>query len=162
MNPHFDKFQKTITNRFQFAFFKLVKLPAAFVAGLRIGKINSFEAVVLVKHNWLNQNPFRSMYFAVQSMAAEMSTGLFAIGQTYKRKPIVSMLVVGIEGQFFKKATGLIAFTCLDGAKVEAVIEECIQTGEGRTLACTSIGTNEQGEKVSEFIIHWSFKAKSI
>jgi hypothetical protein len=102
------------------------------------------------------------MYFAVQSMAAEMSTGLFAVGQTYKRKPTVSMLVVGMEGKFFKKATGLISFTCKDGAAVESVIEECIQTGEGRTLACTSVGTNEQGEKVSEFIIHWSFKAKSL
>jgi Domain of unknown function (DUF4442) len=162
MNPQFDQFQKTITNPFKFTFFKLVKLPASFVAGLRVGKLTSSEAVILVKHNWLNQNPFRSMYFAVQSMAAEMSTGLFAVGQTYKRKPSVSMLVVGIEGKFFKKATGLISFTCKDGAAVESVIEECIQTGEGRTLACTSIGTNEQGEKVSEFIIHWSFKAKSL
>jgi hypothetical protein len=162
MNPQFDRFHKTITNRFKFAFFKLVKLPAAFIAGLRIGKFTANEAVILVRHNWLNQNPFRSMYFAVQSMAAEMSTGLFAVGQTYKRKPTVSMLVVGIEGKFFKKATGLIAFTCKDGAAVESVIEECIQTGEGRTLACTSVGTNEAGEKVAEFIIHWSFKAKSI
>ena len=162
MNPQFDRFQQIITNRFQFAFFKLVKLPAAFVAGLRVGKLSSTEAVILVKHNWLNQNPFRSMYFAVQSMAAEMSTGLFAVGQTYKRQPAVSMLVVGIEGKFFKKATNLISFTCSDGAAVEAVIEACILTGESRTLACTSIGTNEQGDKVSEFIINWSFKAKSI
>lgn len=161
MNPRFDRFQKMITNRFQFSFFKLIKLPAAFFAGLRIGKLNSTETVILVKHSWLNQNPFRSMYFAVQSMAAEMSTGLFAVGQTYQREPVVSMLVVGIEGKFFKKATGLISFTCKDGAKVEAIIEECIQTGEGRTLDCLSVGTNEQGEKVSEFIIHWSFKAKS-
>lgn len=162
MNPKFADFQKKITNPLQFTFFKLYKLPAAFVAGLKIGKLDAQEAVVQVKHGWINQNPFQSMYFAVQSMAAEMSTGLFAVGQTYQRNPAVSMLVVNIEGSFYKKATGLISFTCTDGALVDDTIEACIATGEGRTLQCTSIGTNEQGEKVSSFIITWSFKAKQL
>lgn len=160
MNLNFGRFQKLITNPFQFAFFKIVKLPAAFVAGLRIGKFTAEESIILVKHGWLNQNPFQSMYFAVQSMAAEMSTGLFAVGQTFKRNPTVSMLVINVEGKFNKKATGLISFTCKDGAKVEAIIEECIATGEGRTLVCSSLGTNERSEVVSEFFITWSFKSK--
>lgn len=162
MNPQFYQFKKVMENPLKFAFFKLVKLPAAFVAGLKIGEISETKAVVLVRHQWLNQNPFKSMYFAVQSMAAEMSTGLFAVGQTYQRKPSVSMLVVAIEGKFYKKATGLIAFTCNDGLAVDTAIEESIATGEGRTIVCKSIGTNEAGELVSEFLITWSFKAKSI
>lgn len=160
MNPHFTSFQKTITNPIEFAFFKLVKLPASWVAGLRVKKIDAQTAVITVKHGWINQNPFKSMYFAVQSMAAEMSTGLFAVGQTYKRTPAVSMLVVGIEGKFFKKATGLISFTCNDGKAVEDAIEKTIATKEGQTIVCTSVGTNENGERVSEFTLTWSFKAK--
>lgn len=89
-----------------------------------------------------------------------MSTGLFAVGQTYKRTPAVSMLVVGIEGKFFKKATGLISFTCNDGKMVEEAIEKTIVTKEGQTVVCTSVGTNENGERVSEFTLTWSFKAK--
>ncbi|MBH2003885.1 MAG: DUF4442 domain-containing protein [Sphingobacteriia bacterium] len=162
MNPQFPRFEQLVTNPFRFALFKLVKLPASFVAGLRVEKLNAAEAVILVKHGWLNQNPFRSMYFAVQAMAAEMSTGLFAVGQTYQRNPSVSMLVVNIEGKFFRKATGTIAFTCKDGALVDQTIEACIADGEGRTLQCRSIGTNEQGEVVSEFVITWSFKAKKV
>lgn len=162
MNPEFGRFQQIITNPFKFAFFKIIKLPATFVAGLRIGKFSVDESIILVRHSWLNQNPFQSMYFAVQSMAAEMSTGLFAVAQTYKRNPTVSMLVINVEGKFYKKATGLIAFTCKDGAKVEAIIEECITTGESRTLICSSFGTNEQGEVVSEFFITWSFKSKKL
>lgn len=160
MNPAFNRFQQLITNPYKFTFFKIVKLPAAFVAGLRIGIFTAEESIILVKHGWLNQNPFQSMYFAVQSMAAEMSTGLFAVGQTYKKNPSVSMLVINVEGKFYKKATGLISFTCKDGAKVEAIIEACIATGEGRTLVCSSLGTNEHGEIVSEFFITWSFKSK--
>lgn len=161
MNPHFSAFKKIITCPIRFAFFKLVKLPAAFIAGLKIGYIDEAKTVILVKHGWINQNPFNSMYFAVQAMAAEMSTGLFPVGQTYQRKPAVSMLVVGLEAKFVKKATGLIAFTCNDGLMVANAIEEAIATNQGRTIVCKSIGTNSQGETVAEFLITWSFKSKS-
>jgi len=160
MNPQFTAFKKSITNPIRFAFFKLVKLPAAFIAGLKIGYIDETKTVILVKHGWINQNPFKSMYFAVQAMAAEMSTGLFPVGQTYKRTPAVSMLVVGLEAKFVKKATGLIAFTCTDGLMVARTIEEAIQTKEGKTIVCKSIGTNSNGEVVAEFYITWSFKSK--
>lgn len=160
MNPQFPAFKKVISNPIRFAFFKLVKLPAAFIAGLTIGYIDESKTVILVKHGWLNQNPFKSMYFAVQAMAAEMSTGLFPVGQTYKRTPAVSMLVVGLEAKFMKKATGLIAFTCIDGLLVSETIEEAIATKEGKTIVCKSIGTNLEGETVAEFYITWSFKAK--
>jgi len=160
MNPQFPAFKNIITNPVRFAFFKLVKLPAAFIAGLKIGYIDEAKTVILVKHGWINQNPFKSMYFAVQAMAAEMSTGLFPVGQTYKRSPSVSMLVVGLEAKFVKKATGLIAFTCTDGLMVAEAIEDAIATKEGKIIQCKSIGTNNNGEVVAEFYITWSFKSK--
>lgn len=160
MNSQFPAFKKIITSPISFAFFKLVKLPAAFIAGLKVGYIDEEKTVILVKHGWLNQNPFKSMYFAVQAMAAEMSTGLFPVGQTYKRSPAVSMLVVGLEAKFVKKATGLIAFTCTDGLMVAETIEDAIQSKEGKTIVCKSIGTNTNGEVVAEFNITWSFKSK--
>ncbi|TAG12462.1 MAG: thioesterase [Sphingobacteriia bacterium] len=151
-----------MTNPLKFAFFKFTKLPAAFIAGLKIGYMDAHKTTITVRYNWLNQNPFKSMYFAVQSMAAEMSTGLFAVGQTYQRNPPISMLVVSVEGKFFKKATGLISFTCNDGILVSDAIEESIATGAGKTVVCKSIGTNEVGELVSEFLIIWSFKVKQL
>lgn len=160
MNPSFERFKQAITHPLKFAFFKLTKLPAAFIAGLKIGYIDANITRVTVRYKWVNTNPFKSMYFAVQSMAAEMSTGLFAVGQTYQRRPLVSMLVVSVEGKFLKKAVGLITFTCKDGGLVSNAIEESIATGEGKTVVCKSIGTNEAGELVSEFLITWSFKVK--
>lgn len=160
MNPQFPVFRNIITNPIRFAFFKLVKLPAAFIAGLKVGYIDEAKTVILVRHGWINQNPFKSMYFAVQAMAAEMSTGLFPVGQTYKRTPAVSMLVVGLEAKFVKKATGLIAFTCTDGLMVAEAIEEAIATKQAKTIQCKSIGTNSNGEVVAEFFVTWSFKSK--
>jgi hypothetical protein len=94
-------------------------------------------------------------------MAAEASTGILGMSAVYKRKPSVSLLIVKIEGNFFKKAVGKIAFTCSDGAKVHQAVEEAIASGESKSTICRSIGKNESGEIVAEFFCTWSFKARS-
>jgi len=160
MNPAFRVFQQQITNPIKFRLFMLQRLPSALFAGLRVKALDDKQAVVTVKYKWFNQNPFKSMYFAVQSMAAEMSTGLLASGQVYQRNPAVSMLVVGLEAKFVKKAVDTISFTCKDGDAIDEVIESSIATGEGKTIRCHSIGTNLAGEVVSEFWITWSFRVK--
>ena len=160
MNPQFSAFQKIILHPFKFGFFLFKKLPAAWIAGLRMKKFEAEECVVIVRHQWLNQNPFQSMYFAVQSMAAEMTTGMLAFGQIYQRNPSVSMLVVGMQSKFHKKATGHITFTCTDGILIANTIEEALSTGQGHSITCYSIGKNKEGEIVSEFWFTWSFKAK--
>ncbi len=161
MNPSFVNFAKQVTNPFKFQIFMFQKLPSALFAGLRIKEFDKQHAVITVSYKWFNQNPFRSMYFAVQSMAAEMSTGLLASGQVHQRNPAVSMLVVGLEAKFLKKAVDTVSFTCSDGKEIDRAIEESIATGEGKMLLCKSIGKNLAGEIVSEFLITWSFKAKS-
>ncbi|NCI51450.1 DUF4442 domain-containing protein [Sediminibacterium roseum] len=158
MNP---EFQKQILNPIKFRLFMLSRLPAAFFAGLRVKELSGHKAVVSVRYKWFTQNPFRSMYFAVQSMAAEMSTGLLASGHIYKRNPAISMLVVGIEAKFFKKATDVVSFTCNDGEAILQQIEEAVVTGEPRTIKCRSEGTDIAGDVVSEFFITWSFKART-
>jgi hypothetical protein len=46
-------------------------------------------------------------------MAAEMSTGALAMAYLYKIDPPVSMLVVKVESEYFKKATGRTNFVCV-------------------------------------------------
>jgi hypothetical protein len=161
MNPMFSQFRQQILNPLKFRIFMFQRLPAAFFAGLRVKVFEEERALVTVKYKWFTQNPFRSMYFAVQSMAAEMSTGLLASGHIYKRDPAVSMLVVGLEAKFLKKATDLVSFTCNDGEAIRKIVEEAIAAGEARTITCRSEGTNIAGEIVSEFFITWSFKGKN-
>ncbi len=99
-----EAFFKLIRNPFLFRFFLLTRLPAAFLAGLRLELITPARAVVKLRYQFLTKNPFRSTYFACLGMAAEMSTGLLAMANLYQRKPTISMLVIRIESQFFKKA----------------------------------------------------------
>ncbi len=160
MNPNFNLFSRLISNPISFRFFLFQKLPAAFFAGLRIQHFDSNSCTVKIKYSWFSKNPFKSVYFAVEAMAAEMCSGMLAFGQVYQRNPKISMLVVKMEVNFIKKATGTILFTCEDGAAIQAAINESIASGEGKTLVCVSKGKNSANETVAEFFITWSFKAK--
>lgn len=142
--------------------FLFFKLPSAFISGVRVKQIDENKCVVTVKHRWINQNPFNSMYFAVQAMAAELSTGALVISEIQKSGKKISMLVANNKSNFSKKATGRITFTCNDGALAVQSIQEAIATGEGQTFWMKSIGTNEKGEQVSEMDFEWSVRVKSV
>ena len=160
MNPNFKQFSALISNPIAFRFFLFQKLPAAFFAGLRIAHFDAKTCTVKIKYSWFSKNPFKSIYFAVEAMAAEMCSGMLAFGQVYKRNPKISMLVVKMEVNFVKKATGTVLFTCEDGAAIQAAINASIETGKGQTIVCLSKGKNSANETVAEFFITWSFKAK--
>jgi hypothetical protein len=160
MNSSFNIFKKIITNPIKFRFFLFTKLPAAFFAGLRIHHFDDNSCVVRIRYSWFTMNPFKSIYFAVEAMAAEMCSGMLAFGQVYKKIPKVSMLVVKMEVAFVKKATGVLLFSCEDGMAIQTAVDEAIATKEGKTIICKSIGKNEAGEVVAEFNFTWSFKAK--
>jgi hypothetical protein len=145
----------------KFRLFLLQKLPSAFFSGLRVNEMDEEKSVISVPYRWFTRNPFRSIYFACLSMAAEMSTGILAMAHTYKREPSISMLVVKTEAFFFKKATNKTRFICDEGIKIRETIARAIAHGQGETVAVKATGWSESEEKVAEFIITWSFKARS-
>lgn len=155
-----DSFIHLINHPVKFRLFLLSKLPSAFFRGVRVKYISKEKAAVTVPYKWFSQNPFKSTYFACLAMAAEMSTGLLSMMNTYKRQPAISMLVTGLEATYFKKATGTTTFICEDGNAIRNTIEEAIQSGEGKSIKAKSTGYNDQGELVAEFFITWSFKVK--
>lgn len=140
--------------------FVLFKLPSAYFCGVRVKDINDSSCTVTVKHRWINQNPFNSMYFAVQAMAAELTTGALVISQIQQSGKKISMLVANNKGNFTKKATGRITFVCKDGHLIADAIKKTIETGEGQTFWMKSIGTNEEGVQVSEMDFEWSIRVK--
>jgi hypothetical protein len=92
-------------------------------------------------------------------MAAEFASGIQAMMHVQAGSP-ASMLVVGLQAEFTKKAVGLITFTSLDGPRIAQALAESRATGEGRTVECTSTGVDEAGDVVAVFRITWSFRAK--
>lgn len=158
--PPSAAFFNLIRSPLRFRLFLLKNLPAAYFSGLKIRSVSPEEATILVPYKWFTRNPFRCTYFACLSMAAEMTTGILAMGSIYQRSPKVSMLVTGIEGKFYKRATGLTRFICKEGGKIQLAIETAIREREPQTIRVLSAGFNEQNELVAEFWITWSFKSK--
>ncbi len=156
-----DKFLQTIKHPVKFRMFLLSKLPSAFFSGVRVIDADEEKCTVKVPYTWFSQNPFKSTYFACLSMAAEMSTGVLALAHIYKREPSVSMLVLKVDGNFVKKATGITIFTCEDGFTIKKTIEDAISSNEGKSVTAKSTGRNAAGEIVAEFTVTWSFKVKS-
>lgn len=140
--------------------YTMFKLPAAYFCGVRTKHIDNEKCIVGVKYKWINQNPFKSMFWAVQGMAAEFSTGALMIAKIQESGKRVSMLVTSNNATFTKKATGKIRFTCNDGKAIDAILKKAIETGEGQTLWMQSVGVNEEGIVVSTFNFEWSVKVK--
>lgn len=140
--------------------FTMFKLPSAWFCGVRIRQIDGKSCVVTVRHRWINQNPFNSMFWAVQGMAAELSTGAMVITKIQATGKKISMLVANNNANFSKKATGRITFTCNDGQRIEGALRKTLETGEGQTFWMQSVGTDEKGDVVSTFNFEWTVRAK--
>ncbi|SHI80836.1 protein of unknown function [Arenibacter nanhaiticus] len=147
-------------NASKFNTFTFFKLPSAWWCGVRLRHLDEQKAVVTVRHRWINQNPFKSMFWAVQGMAAELSTGALVISRIKSSGKNISMLVANNKASFTKKATGKITFSCEDGHLVQEIVEKAAKTGEGQTLWMTSVGKNEEGVVVSTFNFEWTLKVK--
>jgi len=145
----------------KFNTFTLFKLPSAWLCGVRLREISHQHSRVTVQHRWINQNPFKSMFWAVQGMAAELSTGALVVSYIRNTDHKISMLVASNKASFTKKATGKITFVCEDGLKIKEAIEATIVTKEGQTCWMKAVGTNKDGVIVSEFDFEWTVKVKA-
>ena len=141
----------------RFWFFLIGKLPIAFIAGIRVKKLTHENSIVTVPFNFINKNPFNSMYFAVQAMAAELSTGCLVLLHTDQKN--ISTLVTSLEAKYYKKAMSNIQFKCFDGNKVIALVD---QLNDNNNVKCitNSKGYDIYGNCVSEFSITWSLKKR--
>jgi hypothetical protein len=144
----------------QFNRFMFFKLPSAWWCGVRLKQIDAQTATTSVKHRWVNQNPFNSMFWAVQGMAAEFSTGALVIQEIRKSGKRISMLVLNNKANFSKKATGRIQFVCNGGDKVSDAVSRTLSTGEGQTVWLEAVGTDKDGQVVSTFSFEWTLKLK--
>ena len=141
--------------------FLILNLPSAFLCGVRVKRVDSEKCHVGVRHRWINKNPFKSMFWAVQGMAAELSTGALIILKIKALNQNISMLVLRNEAQFTKKAKGRITFKCTQGLEIDNALQKAIDTGLGQTVLLESEGRDVSGDLVSKFSFEWTLKIKS-
>ena len=137
----------------------LFKLPAAWLTGVRILSISDAKCEVKVRFKWINQNPYRSMFWAVQGMAAELTTGMLLTKSIQESNTNISMLLVGNKSNFYKKAVGKIKFICDQGETAKELID-LTKKNITHKAWLKAKGFDETGDMVSEFDFEWSCKKR--
>jgi hypothetical protein len=137
----------------------LFKLPAAWLTGVRILSISDAKCEVKVRFKWINQNPYRSMFWAVQGMAAELTTGMLLTKSIQESNTNISMLLIGNKSNFYKKAVGKIKFICDQGDVAKELIDSTKKNITHKAWLKAK-GFDETGDVVSEFDFEWSCKKR--
>ena len=149
-----------MTNWFLFKAYAIQKLPLAFLTGFKVVELDESKCVTSVKYRYLNKNPFRSTYWAVLGMAAELSTGAYALLATKGKEESIAVILIGTHAEFVKKATGITTFICSDWFEFDKAVARAIETGEPQTATGRSIGSNRNSETIAMFEFTWSFKIR--
>jgi len=137
----------------------LFKLPAAWLTGVRISLISETKCEVKVRFKWINQNPYRSMFWAVQGMAAELTTGMLLTKSIQESNTNISILLIGNKSNFYKKAVGKIKFVCDQGETAKELIN-LTKKNITHKAWLKAKGFDETGVIVSEFDFEWSCKKR--
>jgi len=160
MNKTQKKFCKNMTNWLLFKAYTIQKLPLALLTGFKIVELDESKCITRVKYSYLNKNPFRSTFWAVLGMAAELSTGAYALLATKGKEKSIAVILVGTHVEFVKKATGVTTFVCSNWLEFEKAVDRAIETGEPQRTTARSIGSNDEGETIALFEFTWSFKIR--
>ena len=94
---------KKIDNKIIYKLISVMKLPMVLISGIKIDSITEEICSTSVRYRYINKNPFNSTYFAVLSMAAELSTGALALLSAGGVNSDISFIITGMEAKFVKK-----------------------------------------------------------
>jgi len=148
-------------NSIKYTFFLFFQLPSAFFCGVRLKYLDSLKSIVSINHSWFNKNPFKSIFWAAQGMAAELTTGSLIKNVIKESGLNVSYLVVENKSSFYKKATGKIIFECNQGKELQDLFNSFNQDNDNAIIELKSVGVDSNNVKVSEFSFTWSLKVRS-
>ncbi len=155
-----EKFKVDFLNIFKQRFYFLQNLPMALLSGTKLVTLDDEKAVSTVPFFWWNKNPFKSIYFAVLSMAAELSTAAPAMLALKGTNANIALIITETNAVFVKKAQSKIIFTCTDYSMFNHAMQGLTQKDDSVEVKAKTVGRNAKGEEVATFYFTWSFKRR--
>lgn len=136
-------------------------LPMGLISGIKVTYLDEDKAVTEVPFRWWNKNPFKSIYFAVLSMAAELSTAAPVMMALKASDADIAMIIVDLGAEFVKKAQSTITFSCVDYDKIAQSVAGLNKADDTASVTVHTIGRDIWGDEVASFYFTWSFKRRS-
>jgi len=155
-----QKDRKQILNPILFRLGMLYKLPLGLPTGMKVIRIDDAGATATVSYKFINKNPFKTTYWAVLGMVAEMVSGVILLNYAGNCSPSVATYVVGCDSKFLNRALGKTTFECNDAPLIKKMVEKAAATGEGYTFKTSTTGYSDDGTPVAEFVFTWSVKGR--
>ncbi len=155
-----EEMERAMLDQIRRTTFFLARVPGLAFFGVRVTEISARTCKVRLPFHWRTQNPFGSQYFAAQTAAAELSTGALIL-RAISGQPLISMLVIGVRGEFLKKAKSEVEFTCPPESAQELLdAVERVERGEAVELEMRSVGRLSDGTEVARFRFRWALKKR--
>ncbi|HRG58019.1 MAG TPA: DUF4442 domain-containing protein [Bacteroidia bacterium] len=160
-NANALQFVNAANSVFKFRSLMFFQIPLIWFSGIKVRVFERNSCQIKLPFTRRTKNPFRSVYFAAQCMAAELSTGLMVMAETLESGKKCSMLVTNMQANFVKKADQDIVFTCEPNEIIMNAIQNSIASNEPVKFSLKSVGKMQDGMVVAEFEFEWSLKIKA-
>jgi hypothetical protein len=151
-----QKLVKNFTSPWKFRLWMIKSLPMGLLSGMYIQSLDEDTCVVVLKERWWIRNPFGSVFWAVMGMAAELSSGALVFAHAKGKN--VKFILVGVEGEFFKKVKGKSYYFCQTGSEVLRSIEQIENPNDTSVVILPVTARDEAGQLLAEFKFRWQLK----
>jgi acyl-coenzyme A thioesterase PaaI-like protein len=158
MATPFELFKKT----FMLRLLGWTRIPLLASVRPTLVELDDDHCVVRIPLRRWTRNHLGSMYFGALSIGADCAGGLLAVERIRRRRAGLSLVFKAFRADFLKRAEGDVYFTCEDGARIGALVERVLATGERQTEPVRVRGAVRAPdgtlETVAEFILDLSLK----
>lgn len=104
-----------------------------------------------------------SLYFGALNIGADLAGGMLALARTSRTGADFTFAFKDMHAEYLKRAEGDTHFTCSDGARIAAAVDEALHSGERINLPVTVTATVPEAlgdEPVAVFRMTLSFKRR--
>lgn len=143
--------------------FGWLKVPMIFWTRASVTELTDERCVVTIPLKRRNRNHLGSMYFGALAVGADCAGGLLAMHWIRRIDPRVSLVFKDFRADFLRRPEGDVTFTSEDGARMRALVERAVATGERHhdTVTVVARCPDRSGdEAVAEFALTISVRAK--
>ncbi|MDF2152127.1 DUF4442 domain-containing protein [Vibrio sp. CAU 1672] len=110
--------------------FGFTKVPLIWLCRPKIIAIDDQHVEVVIPLKRRTKNHLNSMYFGALAVGADVAGGFLAMSKAKEQGEKISLAFKGVKADFFKRPEGDVHFVCHDGALIDDMVSQTLQTGE--------------------------------
>ena len=129
MATAFERFKQTLRIRL----LGWLRIPLLGSVRPSVVELDDEHCVIRVPLRRWTRNHLGSMYFGALAIGADCAGGILAVARIRSRKAKVALIFRSFKAEFLKRPESDVYFTCNEGARISALVDRVLATGERQT-----------------------------